>query len=54
MEEEYKIKSVLFRTIISMLLCLAAVIIKFVLKEEDIMDKVYNYLSNDIVFLNFL
>ncbi len=51
MEEEYKIKSALIRTFFSVLLCLIMMVFKFILKEENIVQEVYNYLSSDIVFL---
>ncbi len=52
MTEENKIKSSLFRTLISLLLCLFAIILKFILKEEIFLEEVYNYLASDIVFLS--
>ena len=51
MEEEYRIKSALLRTFCALILCLAMILLKFVLKEEKMIEEVYNYLSSDIVFL---
>ena len=51
MEEEYKIKSSLIRTFLALVLCFVLIIIKFVFKEEKIVEEVYNYLASDIVFL---
>ncbi len=51
MEEEYKIKSTLVRCFCSLVLCFGLILLKFVLKDEKIIEEVYNYLSSDIVFL---
>ncbi len=51
MTEETKIKSVLLRTFIALVLCLGLIILKFVLKDEKIVEDLYNYLTTDIVFL---
>ena len=51
MEEDYKIKSMLLRTFCAIVLCLVTVVMKFVLKEENFVEEVYNYLATDIVFL---
>ena len=51
MEEEYKIKSVLFRTFCAILLGLVLFVMKFILKEESFVEEVYNYIATDIVFL---
>jgi len=51
MEEEYKLKSSLIRTFLALVLCFVLIIIKFVFKEEKIVEEVYNYLASDIVFL---
>lgn len=51
MREDDKIKSALVRTLCAMLLCIGFVILKFVLKEEKIVQDVCNYLASDIVFL---
>lgn len=51
MEEEYKIKSALIRTLCALILCLSMILLKFVFKDEKIVEEVYNYLSSDIVFL---
>ncbi len=52
MTEENKIKSALFRTLISLLLCLFAILLKFILNEKNFLAEVYNYLASDIVFLS--
>lgn len=51
MEDEYKIKSALVRTFCALILCLGLVVLKFIFKDEKIVEEVYNYLSSDIVFL---
>ncbi|MBO5176138.1 MAG: hypothetical protein J6C07_01670 [Lachnospiraceae bacterium] len=51
MSEEYKIKSLLLRTLCALVLCMTLILLKFVLKEEQIVEEVYNYLTTDIVFL---
>ena len=51
MQEEYQIKSSLIRTFIALLLCFILVILKFIFKEDKIVEEVYNYLASDIVFL---
>jgi len=51
MSEEYKIKSMLFRTFFALILCMALIVLKFIVKEEKIVEEVYNYLASDIVFL---
>ena len=51
MEEEFKMKSVLFRTFCAILIGLIMFTMKFVLKEEKFVEEVYNYLASDIVFL---
>ena len=51
MEEEYKIKSALLRTLCALIICMSIIIVKFVLKDEKIVEEVYNYLASDIVFL---
>ena len=51
MQEEYKIKSALLRTLLALMICFIMIIVKFVLKEEKILEEVYNYLASDIVFL---
>ena len=38
MEEEYKIKSALIRTFFAVLICLIMIVLKFILKEENIID----------------
>ena len=52
MSEEYKIKSSLIRTLCALILCLLMIIMKFILKNEKIVEEVYNYLTTDIVFLS--
>ena len=51
LEEEYKMKSVLFRTFCAILLGLVLFVMKFILKEERFVEEVYNYIATDIVFL---
>jgi len=51
MSEEYKIKSALIRTFCALAVCMLLIISKFVLKNEKIVEEVYNYLATDIVFL---
>lgn len=51
MKEEYKMKSALVRTLCALVLCMTMIIVKFVLKDEKIVEEVYNYLASDIVFL---
>lgn len=51
MQEESKIKSSLVRTFLALVLCLIFICLKFVFKEEKIVEEVYNYLASDIVFL---
>lgn len=51
MRENDKIKSTLLRTLCAMLLCIGLVVLKFVLKEEKLVQDVCNYLASDIVFL---
>ena len=51
MPEEYKIKSALTRTLLALVLCMIMILFKFVLKEEQLVEEVYNYLASDIVFL---
>jgi len=51
MEEEYKIKSMLFRAFFAIVFCLVMFVLKFILKEEIFVEEVYNYLASDIVFL---
>lgn len=51
MEDEYKIKSALVRAFCALILCLGLVVLKFIFKNEKIVEEVYNYLSSDIVFL---
>jgi len=49
--EEDKMKSAMFRVMLSLLLCLVMIILRFVLKEAKITEEIYNYLTTDIVFL---
>ena len=51
MEEEYKMKSILFRTFCAMVIGLIVFVLKFILKENSFIEEVYNYLTTDIVFL---
>jgi len=52
MREEEKMKSALLRTLCALILCLTVILLKFVFKEEKIVEELYNYLSTDIVFLS--
>ena len=51
MEEEFQIKSMLLRTFLAIVFCLAVFGLKFILKEEIFVEEVYKYLASDIVFL---
>ena len=51
MQEEFKMKSLLFRTFCAILVGLMLFVMKFILKEEKFVEEVYNYLASDIVFL---
>ena len=51
MMEEYMIKSSLIRTLCALSVCLIFILLKFVLKNEKIVEEVYKYLASDIVFL---
>ena len=51
MREEEKIKSALVRTLCALIVCMVLIIMKFVLKDEKIVEDLYNYLVTDIVFL---
>ena len=51
MEEEFKMKSVLFRTFCAILCALILFVMKFILKENKFVEEVYNYIVTDIVFL---
>ena len=51
MSEDYKIKSLLLRTLCALVLCLVLITLKFVFKDEKMVEEVYNYISTDIVFL---
>lgn len=50
MNEEYKIKSALLRAFCALVILMVLIILKFVLKDEKIVEEVYNYLATDIVF----
>ena len=50
MKPENKIKTVLLQIICSVIICMALIVLKFVLKEESILTELYNYLISDIVF----
>ena len=45
MEEDYKIKSLLTRTFVAIVICLVMFLFKFVLKEENFVEEVYNYIA---------
>ncbi|MBO5352720.1 MAG: hypothetical protein J6A77_05420 [Lachnospiraceae bacterium] len=51
MTEESRIKSALLRTFVALVLCMGLIVLKFVLKNEKIVEGLYNYLTTDIVFL---
>ena len=51
MQEYNKIKSVLYRTLCAMLICITVITLKFILKEEKMVAELCNYLASDIVFL---
>lgn len=48
--EEYKMKSALVRTLCALIICAFFIIVKFILKDIDFLEEVYNYLASDIVF----
>lgn len=50
MEVERKLKIVVFEVLLSVILCILMIGIKFVLKEEKVIEEIYNYLITDIVF----
>lgn len=52
MEKETKMKRMLCQVFVSVLLCIVMIVMKFILKEEKILEEIYNYLITDIVFLN--
>ncbi len=52
MDRETKMKLAVIEVLIAVILCMLLVILKFVLKEEKIIEDIYNYLVTDIVFLN--
>lgn len=49
--EENKIKSIMLRTLCALIACMVMIFIKFILKDEKIVEEVFNYLASDIVFL---
>ncbi len=51
MQEQNKIKSALIRTLCAMFLCIMMIMLKFILKEERIVEELCNYISSNIVFL---
>ena len=51
MQEHDKIKSTLLRALCSMFFCMIVIVLKFVLKEEKIVEELCNYIASDIVFL---
>lgn len=51
MEQEKRLKKMIFQVLISVVLCLTMIAVKFVLKEDGIIEKIYNYLITDVVFL---
>lgn len=52
MDRETKMKLAVIEVLIAVILCMLLVILKFVLKEDKIIEDIYNYLVTDIVFLN--
>lgn len=48
--EAAKIRSALIRTLCALVICTFFIIVKFVLKDIDFFEEVYNYLSSDVVF----
>lgn len=48
--EAAKISSALIRTLCALVICTFFIIVKFVLKDTDFFEEVYNYLSSDVVF----
>lgn len=48
--EAAKIRSALIRTLCALVICTFFVIVKFVLRDTDFFEEVYNYLSSDVVF----
>lgn len=51
MLQERKLKKMIFQVLISVVLCLTMIAVKFVWKEDGIIEEIYNYLITDIVFL---
>ena len=54
MGKEIKMKFLLLQILVSVLLCIFLIAIKFVLRQENIVEEIYNYLITDIVFLSVL
>ncbi len=50
MKEEDKIKWSLFRVFCAICICMLLGVIKFVFKQEELIETVYNYMITDIVF----
>jgi len=51
MEQERKLKIVLSEVLVSLILCMFLIVVKFVWKDEGIIEEIYNYLITDVVFL---
>lgn len=51
MKEEYQIKSTLLRTFFALVLCLTMLALKYMFKEEKMVEDICNYLLSDVVFL---
>lgn len=50
MDNEFRLKQGLIQVLVSILLCIIMILMKFVFHEEDIIASIYNYLITDIVF----
>lgn len=51
MKEEAKIRGALFRTFLSLMLCLSLIALKYIFREEELVADICNYLLSDIVFM---
>ncbi len=54
MQEQSKIKSALLRMLCAMFLCIMMIMLKFILKEEQMVEELCNYIASNIVFLPYL
>ena len=50
MDREFRLKQGLLQVLISILLCIGMILIKFVFHQEELITSIYNYLITDIVF----